>query len=140
MYKAIRIVQGKNYYVIEIVTIVKNTVCTTSFQVQDYFTVVRLTVTSQLIIYDRKIRLAQAFSYLFRVIQLSLLLFLLLDMIKIQQNFKRFVSCLETAMKLRQNNNILGNLLKANCVAKDEYDVIIKARIIRYFKYMKNKM
>ena len=59
---------------------------------------------------------------------------------KIQQNVKRLVSCFEIAVKLRQNDNILDNLRKANCVTKDEYDVITKAKISKYLIKNLNKI
>ena len=63
--------------------------------------------------------------------------------------YKHFLTLLNNTIKLRQNYNILDNLLKANCVTKNEYDVIIfihlfilfsiiKARITRYLIDKKN--
>ena len=61
---------------------------------------------TQLIIFDGKIRLALAFSTLSN-----------------------------NVIKLKQNYNILYNLLQANCVIKDVYDVIVKVSInYIYFK------
>ena len=48
------------------------------------------------------------------------------------KRFKKLEKLLHNFIKLRQNCNILDNLLKANRVTKNEKDIIIKARMTRY--------
>ena len=50
-------------------------------------------------------------------------------MLLVETNPKRFCTLSNNAIKLRQNYNILYNLLKAKCVTKDVYVVILKTII-----------